>query len=362
MGAAGGAVVACVVGGSPDPPSTRPNTRENRRPTSSMMVKNAGTKSSDSRVETRSSPIIAIAIGDRNSPPAPNAKALGAMPATIAIVVIVMGRARFRPASMIAVVRSAPPCIASTAKSTSMIAFLVTISISMRMPMTTGVVIGRLVMNNARIAPAIDNGSENRMVIGCSRLREQHRQHHVDHHQAAAHGPAEAFEQLCLQLRVAALADRDAGRQVLHYRKALDGFPRITERGAADQVRLDAGLPLTVEADDVGGALAETYVGKSDKRDAPSALRRNADLLEDLPVGARIFLEEDADGDGSIAGIKFGERRADIADGRDPDRFRKTLGRDAETNSRIPAWINPQLRTIERCPGSTFATIFSLCI
>ena len=60
-----------------------------------MMVKNAGTKSSESKVETRSPPMIAIAIGDRNSPPAPNAKALGAMPATIAIVVIVIGRARF---------------------------------------------------------------------------------------------------------------------------------------------------------------------------------------------------------------------------------------------------------------------------
>ena len=115
--------MTCAVGGSSDPPTTRPNTRENRRPKSSMMVKNAGTKRSDSKVETRRPPMMAIAMGDRNSPPAPKAKALGAMPATIAIVVIVMGRARFRPASMIAVVRSTPPCIASTAKSTSMIAF-----------------------------------------------------------------------------------------------------------------------------------------------------------------------------------------------------------------------------------------------
>ena len=86
------------------------------------------------------------------------------------IVVIVMGRARFRPVSMIAVFRSTPPCIASTAKSTSMIAFLVTMPISIRMPMTTGVVIGRLVMRSAKIAPAIDSGRENRMVTGCSRL------------------------------------------------------------------------------------------------------------------------------------------------------------------------------------------------
>ena len=60
-----------------------------------MRVKNAGTKSSDSTVETSSPPITAIAIGERNSPPAPSANALGAMPAAIAIVVMMMGRARF---------------------------------------------------------------------------------------------------------------------------------------------------------------------------------------------------------------------------------------------------------------------------
>ena len=51
-----------------------------------------------------------------------------------------------------------------------MIAFLVTMPMSMRMPMTTGVVIGRLVIKSARITPAIDSGRENRMVIGYSRL------------------------------------------------------------------------------------------------------------------------------------------------------------------------------------------------
>ncbi len=60
-----------------------------------MRAKNAGTKSSDSNVEMTSPPMTAIAIGERNSPPAPSAKALGAMPAAIAIVVMMMGRARF---------------------------------------------------------------------------------------------------------------------------------------------------------------------------------------------------------------------------------------------------------------------------
>jgi hypothetical protein len=45
-------------------------------------------------------PMTAYAIGARNSPPSPNASALGIIPAIIAIVVITMGRARFWPASM----------------------------------------------------------------------------------------------------------------------------------------------------------------------------------------------------------------------------------------------------------------------
>ena len=39
--------------------------------------------------------LLTIAIGDRKSPPAPNASALGAMPAAIAMVVMTIGRARF---------------------------------------------------------------------------------------------------------------------------------------------------------------------------------------------------------------------------------------------------------------------------
>ena len=71
---------------------------------------------------------------------------------------------------MIAAFRSTPACIASTAKSISMMAFLVTIPISIRMPMTTGVVIGSFVTSSAAMAPAIDSGSDNRIVSGCSRL------------------------------------------------------------------------------------------------------------------------------------------------------------------------------------------------
>ncbi len=48
-----------------------------------------------------------------------------------------------------------------------MIAFLVTMPISIRMPIHTGVVSCLPVSSSATIAPPIESGSENRMVIGC---------------------------------------------------------------------------------------------------------------------------------------------------------------------------------------------------
>ena len=92
------------------------------------------------------------------------------MPAAIAIVVITIGRARFMPASMIASSRFLPSRIASTANSTSMMAFLVTMPISIRMPIHTGVVSCLPVNSSAAIAPPIESGSENRMVIGCRKV------------------------------------------------------------------------------------------------------------------------------------------------------------------------------------------------
>jgi hypothetical protein len=37
--------------------------------------------------------------------------------------------------------------------------------------------------------------------------------------------------------------------------------------------------------------------------------------------------------------------------GRHPDRFRQTLGRYTEAHRQVPAWVNSQLRAIERCAG-----------
>src|SRR3984957_5019524 len=97
-------------------------------------------------------------------PPPPNPKADGNMPAAIAIVVITIGRARLRPASTKACVRGVPRPISSTAKSTSMMAFLVT------MPISPGMDIALWVMRSAMIAPPIESGSEMRIVIGCRKL------------------------------------------------------------------------------------------------------------------------------------------------------------------------------------------------
>ena len=69
-----------------------------------MIVKSDGTKIRLSTVDVASPPITAIAIGALNSPPSENANADGIIPADIATVVMTIGRARLRPASITAVV------------------------------------------------------------------------------------------------------------------------------------------------------------------------------------------------------------------------------------------------------------------
>ena len=110
--------------------------------------------------------MTAMAIGARNSPPESSASADGSMPPTMAIVVMTMGRARLRPASTMASLRGTPRRISSTAKSTSMMAFLVTMPMSIRMPMTTGRLMGFDVRASATMAPPMENGSEKRIVTG----------------------------------------------------------------------------------------------------------------------------------------------------------------------------------------------------
>ncbi len=73
-----------------------------------MIRKKDGTTTSDSTVETMMPPITAIAIGARNEPPSPTPSADGSMPADMAIEVMMIGRARLRPASTMASTRAMP--------------------------------------------------------------------------------------------------------------------------------------------------------------------------------------------------------------------------------------------------------------
>ncbi|MOA00607.1 hypothetical protein D3C78_1199790 [compost metagenome] len=111
-------------------------------------------------------PITAIAIGARNEPPSPTPSAEGNMPADMAMEVMMIGRARLRPASTMACTRSMPCRRISMAKSTSRMAFFVTMPISIRMPMRTGMESAFCVMMSATATPPMASGSENRMVKG----------------------------------------------------------------------------------------------------------------------------------------------------------------------------------------------------
>ena len=82
---------------------------------SSMTVNITGTKTSDRSVEVIRPPMTAIAIGARKPASAPTPIAAGTMPATMAMVVMMIGRARVVPAFNKAARRSRPSRRASIA-------------------------------------------------------------------------------------------------------------------------------------------------------------------------------------------------------------------------------------------------------
>src|SRR5882757_4046882 len=137
-----------------------------QRSRSSNTVKTAGTMIKVSKVEVTKPPMTAMAIGDRKSLSPAKPMATGSMPATMATVVMTMGRARLWPDSMIASNRDFPARISSIAKSTNRMEFLATIPINMRYPMTTEIEKGRLVSSSARAAPPNDSGSADNIVMG----------------------------------------------------------------------------------------------------------------------------------------------------------------------------------------------------
>ena len=93
-------------------------------------------------VESASPPITVIPIGARNELSPVSDKAVGTMPAIIAIEVMMIGCARLCPASAMAVILSTPCSISSIAKSMSRIEFFATMPSSMSRPIKTGIEIG----------------------------------------------------------------------------------------------------------------------------------------------------------------------------------------------------------------------------
>ena len=83
--------------------------------TPSIRLNTTGTNSSDRAVEVISPPMTAMAMGERKAVPSPNAAAIGSIPSPIAIVVMMIGRARLWAASIRASCRPIPFSIAMMA-------------------------------------------------------------------------------------------------------------------------------------------------------------------------------------------------------------------------------------------------------
>ena len=121
-------------------------------------------------MEVINPPITATAIGERklgSEPPQP--MAMGSMPAPMASVVMMMGRARLWHASIRASKRFSP-CSrrARMAYSTSKIEFLVATPISMIKPISEGIDSDLCASSSPTNAPPSDSGSAARIVTGCS--------------------------------------------------------------------------------------------------------------------------------------------------------------------------------------------------
>src|SRR6185369_397269 len=130
-----------------------------------------------SSCETSSPPTTARPSGRRDSAPAPIPRAIGSVPTSAAIVVIMMGRKRTRQASWIAS-RGDLPCsrCASTAKSTIMMPFFFTRPTSMMMPTKAYRLISVLKTSSVSSAPKPADGSPERIVSGWVKLSIQRKE------------------------------------------------------------------------------------------------------------------------------------------------------------------------------------------
>ena len=115
-------------------------------------------------------PMMARPMGAWISPPSLKARASGSMPKTMAMVVMMMGRMRMRPAWSSASATLAPALRAWLAKSTSRMAFLVTSPISITRPIMLKMLSVLRHSSRASITPISANGRLAMMAMGCRKL------------------------------------------------------------------------------------------------------------------------------------------------------------------------------------------------
>ena len=115
-------------------------------------------------------PMMARPIGAWISPPSLKASASGSMPKTMAMVVMMIGRMRIRPACSTASTMPAPALRAWLAKSTSRMAFLVTRPISITRPIMLKTLSVLFHSSSASITPISASGRLAMMATGCMKL------------------------------------------------------------------------------------------------------------------------------------------------------------------------------------------------
>ena len=137
----------------------------------------------------------------------------------------------------------------------------------------------------------------------------------------------------------------------LHHRQVVDLLGGVAERRRAHEVGGHRGLAFPVVAVDAGRALVELDVGNHRQRHAALfavLAERHPQLVEQRDIAARGILELDADRHQPVAGVEFGERRTDVADGGDADGLRQAFGGDAEPGGEIGARLDAQLGPVQR--------------
>ena len=163
------------------------------------------------------------------------------MPAIMASVVMTIGRARSRQASISASRWLAPSRSRSIAYSTSRIEFLAAMPISMNRPIIDGIDSSECQSSSAtnRAGDAERQGREDGDRF--EEAAEQQHHHAVDEPDAGEDGDDEAAEQLVLRLlvgRSSARASRPGGRWLMIGR-LLDLAVGVAELGAVGEVGLD---------------------------------------------------------------------------------------------------------------------------